>query len=52
MKEGGRIRTTGHKPAPVYVHSCGLFLTSLVLLMDTIKSKKGSNPARCPGEFS
>ena len=27
-------------------------LTSLVLLMETMKSKKGSSPARCPGEFS
>lgn len=26
--------------------------TSLVLLMDTMKSKNGSSPARCPGEFS
>lgn len=30
----------------------GALLTSLVLLMETIKSKKGSSPARCPGEFS
>lgn len=28
------------------------FLTSLVLLMETMKSKNGSSPARCPGEFS
>lgn len=27
-------------------------LTSLVLLMDTMKSKNGSSPARWPGEFS
>lgn len=26
--------------------------TSLVLFIDTMKSKKGSRPALCPGEFS
>ena len=29
-----------------------LMLTSLVSLMETMKSKKGSSPALCPGEFS